>query len=167
MLKMQRYKTPSPSFPCGLTEGPILSSGSAKVRRQRKIFTLPSWRTVILSPPPISNTMAAAVNGGFASPLADASYTGSALSDGGLLSSVYNGMNGLNVCVSLFLVLVAYDQCESSSIQQSGEVECEAYPYTLCSQIYMEQGLNRRPVMENPLHWTLLGVDEPPDGEIH
>ena len=54
--------------------------------------------------------MASLVNGSFASPLADANYA--ALSDGGLLSRVYNGVNPLSVFVTFLLMLAAYDQCE-------------------------------------------------------
>lgn len=54
--------------------------------------------------------MASVVNGSFASPLADANMP--VVLDNGLLSKVYNGMSGLNVCVSFLLVLVAYDQCK-------------------------------------------------------
>lgn len=54
--------------------------------------------------------MASSVNGSFASPLANADFP--SVSDGGLLSSVYNGVSGLSVFVTFLLILVAYDQCE-------------------------------------------------------
>ena len=54
--------------------------------------------------------MASIVNASFTSSLADASYL--ALSDGGFLSHVYNGVSGLSVFVTFLLMLVAYDQCE-------------------------------------------------------
>lgn len=50
--------------------------------------------------------MASIVNASFASPLADASCPG------GLLSRVYNSVNGLGLFVMFLLMLVAYDQCE-------------------------------------------------------
>ena len=56
--------------------------------------------------------MVATVDSSFASPLADAAYAGSLTADAGLVSRLYNGMNGLSVCMSLLLVLVAYDQCK-------------------------------------------------------
>lgn len=53
------------------------------------------------------------MNSSFSSLTADASYgLGSAVTEGGLLSQIYNGMNFVTVTISLFLVLVAYDQCE-------------------------------------------------------
>jgi hypothetical protein len=58
----------------------------------------------------LQHTMASMVNASFASPLADATYP--ALSDGGLLSRAYNGVNGLSVFVTFVIMLVAYDQCE-------------------------------------------------------
>lgn len=54
--------------------------------------------------------MATVVNGSFASPLANADFP--ILSDGGLLSRVYNATSGLSVFVTFLLILVAYDQCE-------------------------------------------------------
>ena len=55
--------------------------------------------------------MADVVNGSFASPLADASYAQHVSADSGILSRLYGGMNGFSVALSVFLVLVAYDQC--------------------------------------------------------
>lgn len=54
--------------------------------------------------------MAAVVNGSFASPIANADYTPSSPADGGLLSTAYNGMSGLNVTIAVLVILVAYDQ---------------------------------------------------------
>ena len=55
--------------------------------------------------------MPATVNGSSISPLADALYQGHFSTDSGLLPRLYSGVNGLSVCISFFLVLVAYDQC--------------------------------------------------------
>lgn len=61
--------------------------------------------------------MAAVVNGSFASPLANAQYppASSTLPTNGLFSKVYNGTSGFNLLLTVFLILVAYDQCEISS----------------------------------------------------
>lgn len=60
-------------------------------------------------------TMAGVVNASFSSPTADAQYPFvGGVAEGGLLSQLFNGFNFLSVSVSLLLVLVAYDQCESS-----------------------------------------------------
>lgn len=76
--------------------------------------------------------MASVVNGSFASPLANADYM--SVSDGGLLSRVYNGVSGLSVLVTIFLMLVAYDQCEfvMLPIGQSSFAELES------SHVYLE-----------------------------
>lgn len=63
--------------------------------------------------------MAVAVNGSFASPIANADYTSFSPADGGLLSRVYNGMNGLSVTVTVLLILVAYDQCEFAIVSKA------------------------------------------------
>jgi len=57
--------------------------------------------------------MVAAVSGSLASPAADAAYkTVTGAVDGGLLSRIYNGTNGMSVVIAVILILVAYDQCE-------------------------------------------------------
>ena len=54
------------------------------------------------------------MNSTFASPAANADYAAPIMdaTGGGLLSSVYNGINGWSVVITLLLTLVAYDQCE-------------------------------------------------------
>lgn len=54
--------------------------------------------------------MADVVNRSFTSPIANADYIPFTAANGGFLSRVYNGMNGLSVTVTLLLILVAYDQ---------------------------------------------------------
>ena len=54
--------------------------------------------------------MASVINGSFASPLANADFP--AATDGGLLSKMFEGLNGLSVFVTFVLALVLYDQCE-------------------------------------------------------
>ena len=58
--------------------------------------------------------MAAVVNSTFASPIANADYLPFTPTEGGFLSRVYNGMSGLSITITLLLILVAYDQCESA-----------------------------------------------------
>lgn len=61
--------------------------------------------------------MAAAMNGSFSSPIADAAYKAvTNTNNGGLLSRMYNGVNGLSFAITVFLILVAYDQCECQPI---------------------------------------------------
>lgn len=52
------------------------------------------------------------VNGSFASPAASLDYPTLAPVNGGVLSSIYNGMNGPSVVATLLLLLIAYDQCK-------------------------------------------------------
>lgn len=57
--------------------------------------------------------MAAAVNGSFVSPVADARLVATLDADTvGLLNRLYNGLNGWSLFITLFLLLVAYDQCQ-------------------------------------------------------
>ncbi|KAL8725726.1 MAG: hypothetical protein Q9166_007176 [cf. Caloplaca sp. 2 TL-2023] len=52
-----------------------------------------------------------AINGSFASPLANAHYPpGLDAGAGGRLEQLYNGLNGYSLVVTFFLILVAYDQ---------------------------------------------------------
>lgn len=60
--------------------------------------------------PSPSLSMADVVNRSFTSPIANADYIPFTAANGGFLSRVYNGMNGLSVTVTLLLILVAYDQ---------------------------------------------------------
>lgn len=68
--------------------------------------------------------MAAAVNGSFASPSADAQFTpelaGTQVANG-LVGRVLEGMNAWTVVITLFALLVAYDQSES---RRSPEPSC-------------------------------------------
>lgn len=62
--------------------------------------------------------MAYAVNGTQASPLADASFGNTDMpSESGILSALYNGVNGLSLTVSVLVLLVAYDQCREPQSQ--------------------------------------------------
>lgn len=55
---------------------------------------------------------ASMANATFASPVADAVYAATLDSNtGGLLNQLYKGLNGWSVTITLFLTLVAYDQC--------------------------------------------------------
>lgn len=52
------------------------------------------------------------INGGFASPLADAEYAVPLNPDaGGLISWAYEGLSGLNILAIGLLTIVLYDQC--------------------------------------------------------
>ena len=56
--------------------------------------------------------MAYPVNSTHASPLADASFGGPDIPpEAGIISALYNGVNGLSLTVFVLLTLVAYDQC--------------------------------------------------------
>ncbi len=51
-------------------------------------------------------------NGTWASPVADAQYSqGLETGTGGFIGQIYSGLSGYSLCVTLFLLLVAYDQC--------------------------------------------------------
>ena len=66
--------------------------------------------------------MASAVNGSFASPMADGTLPNTFSGDTGLLSSLYSGVNGYSLALSILLVLIAYDQCASSNASPSEHV---------------------------------------------
>lgn len=105
--------------------------------------------------------MASVINGSFASPLANAHFT--SVSEGGLLSKVYNGVSGLSVFVTFLMILVAYDQCELFMLAvnlESSIAKC------MCSHVYLEQGFHRRAYMENAVRWTFPVIGEPEDGRI-
>lgn len=72
------------------------------------VYDFKSDRSLNIPPPSLS--MAAVVNGSFASPIANLHPTALSPADGGLLSRVYNGMSGLSVTITVLLMLVAYDQ---------------------------------------------------------
>lgn len=72
------------------------------------VYDFKSDRSLNIPPPSLS--MAAVVNGSFASPIANLHHTALSPADGGLLSRVYNGMSGLSVTITVLLMLVAYDQ---------------------------------------------------------
>jgi len=60
--------------------------------------------------------MASIANGSFASPLAHAQYPMAPTSTaGGLLARVYDGTSAFSLLVTVFLLLVAYDQCKNNS----------------------------------------------------
>ena len=63
--------------------------------------------------------MSLPVNGGFASPLADADYAvplSSSPSHGGFVSWAYDGLNGFNLIAIGLLTVVLYDQCGLGNI---------------------------------------------------
>jgi hypothetical protein len=61
--------------------------------------------------------MAAVLNGSFTSPLANADLRLPRDSNSsGLLSKVYNDVNGWNIALVFVLALVAYDQCQISPL---------------------------------------------------
>lgn len=80
------------------------------------VYDFKSDRSLNIPPPSLS--MAAVVNGSFASPIANLHHTALSPADGGLLSRVYNGMSGLSVTITVLLMLVAYDQCEFALYMQ-------------------------------------------------
>ena len=62
--------------------------------------------------------MVQVMDGTFASPSATAKYAAVPSStEDGILSLAYNGMNGWSAVLTLFLMLVAYDQCKFSNLQ--------------------------------------------------
>ena len=93
--------------------------------------------------------MADVVNGSFASPLADALYAQHVSTDSGILSRLYSGMNGFSVALSVFLVLVAYDQCQSRcSLKDIGD-KMLTHPFSL---ILTSKRLYTWPRMEDAVH---------------
>ena len=54
--------------------------------------------------------MAAIMNGTFASPTADAKYAVFTTQDEGFLARLYGGVGAWSVVLTLFLMLVVYDQ---------------------------------------------------------
>lgn len=109
--------------------------------------------------------MAAVVNGSFPSPAANADFT-SALKaeDAGILSHVYHGLNGWSIALTLFVILVAYDQCKRLAPQRV--VFYCVVAESSRSQVRLEERINCWSGMEDPVHWTLLGVRESEDGRI-
>ena len=102
--------------------------------------------------------MAATINGSFSSPIADAQYPlGAAISDGGLLSQLYNGMNFMSVTVSLLLVLVAYDQRELSLPGRAQLTMAKKYD----SHVHLEQRHNHRSIMEDAIHGAIPPICQP------
>lgn len=60
--------------------------------------------------------MASMPNGSFASPLAHAQYPIAPVSTpAGLVTRVYNGTSAFSLLVTVFLLLVTYDQCNGNS----------------------------------------------------
>lgn len=57
--------------------------------------------------------MASATNGSFSSLAANADFISALkLEDAGILSHVYHGFNGWSIALTIFVILVAYDQCK-------------------------------------------------------
>ena len=84
-----------------------------------------------------------AVNGSFASPLADAQRPVQNLGAfDGLTYKTLQGVNGWSVALSLFLVLFVYDQC--MFYLPSEEKKKSLASLTACiRELYPEQGFNR------------------------
>jgi C-22 sterol desaturase len=61
-----------------------------------------------------------AVNASLASPSADAKFPIGLADSNGFLSTIANGANAWTVALTLFLVLVAYDQCECLMVARLG-----------------------------------------------
>ena len=63
--------------------------------------------------------MAVPVNGGFASPLADADYAvpRSPGTGAGFVSWAYDGLSGFNLIAIGLLTIVLYDQCEFGHLE--------------------------------------------------
>lgn len=105
--------------------------------------------------------MASVVNGSFSSPLANADFP--TVSDGGLLSRVYNGMTGLSVFVTFLLILVAYDQCELLMLVIAFEPWDADFPI---SHVHMEQRIDCGARVENAICRTFLVVGVPQNGRV-
>ena len=61
----------------------------------------------------------ASSNGSWASPIADAQYSqGLENNTGGFVGQIYDGLSGYSLFVTLFLLLVAYDQCTFALIHR-------------------------------------------------
>jgi hypothetical protein len=100
--------------------------------------------------------MDALANASFASPLANANLKippGS--SNTGLLTGLYNGFNVWTALVTVFLTLVAYDQCEPPvrKVAMGDGVLTGRLRH-----VHMAEGLHRRSVMEDAVHRALPRV---------
>ena len=100
----------------------------------------------------------------FTSPLADASYAVHGPVGEGIVSRLYNGLNGTSLVLSIVLGLIAYDQCEQDL---SAIKEKHVLMEVPCSQICMEQGFNRWPIVEDPVHWTFSRVSLSRHEQVH
>jgi hypothetical protein len=108
--------------------------------------------------------MATHINGGFASPLADAQYPAPLNSGaGGFLSRAYNGLSAFNILALFFLTVVLYDQCELGSLDLPTP-NVLACPLNMVSQVCVEQGKHCGTLIEDPIHGALSRVDLSEDG---
>ena len=104
--------------------------------------------------------MATVANGSFASPAANTDYV-VALAPGssGVLSYVYNGMNGWSMVLSFLLMLVAYDQSELENVGCGSAAEHSSDLFS--SQLSLAKRFYCRTKVENPLHWAFLRLRFP------
>jgi hypothetical protein len=91
-------------------------------------------------------------NASFASPLADATYARIVGNPqiGSVLTTL-SDLNGWAIALTIFLILVAYDQCKwRRAIHASTRPAHSVY-----SQLHLAQGFNCWPGMESPLYRTV------------
>lgn len=97
--------------------------------------------------------MAAVANGSFALPAANADYVVDLVPESsGLLSYVYNGMNGWSMVLTFLLMLVAYDQSELETVGCASAAEPSSDISS--SQLPLAERFHCRTKVENPIHWA-------------
>jgi hypothetical protein len=104
-------------------------------------------------------------NGSFVSPLSDVSVVAQLAKSSDHLVSLYNGLTIWTALLYLLLAAVVYDQGRFSPFVTSSlyleTIFRLSQPLTLdSSQIYLPEGVDRRPGYENSVHGTFPAVDE-------
>ena len=97
--------------------------------------------------------MAAVLNGSFASPAANADYVVPiAPASSGLLSYLYNGMNGWSMVLTFLLMLVVYDQgeLETTGCRSAAEHKSDLFS----SQLPLAERFHCRTEVEDSIHWA-------------
>ena len=109
--------------------------------------------------------MAAVVNGSYALPAADAEYVlDLAQGHSGLLSYVYNGMNGWSMVLASLLMSVVYDQSERETVAWASAAEKSSNPFS--SQLSLAKRLHSRTKVEDSVHWAFPRLRLPQDGQV-
>ena len=112
--------------------------------------------------------MAAILKSSFASPTADAKYPAVfPSSDDGFLSRVYSGMSAWSIVLTLFLMLVTYDQRKSWGAGIFREpLRRQALIYLCNSELHMAKRIDSGTSIEDSFHRSFSGVRLPEDGLV-